>query len=103
MAYIARVIYEVRPGHAVQAEEVLCLLRGHTLAEAGCLAYEPHRNPDDPTRLYLYEVYLDEAAYRHHQETEHFARYARGTLGEHVAGRAVERYESIAATPLPSA
>jgi quinol monooxygenase YgiN len=48
-------------------------------------------------------MYVDEAAYRRHQETEHFARYARGTLGEHVTGRDVERYESIAGTPVRNA
>lgn len=99
MAYIARVVYELRPGHEAEAEETLCLLRGHSLAETGCLAYEPHRDPQDPTRLFLHEMYRDEAAYQAHQASEHFERYARGRLSEHVSDRHVERYESLAATP----
>jgi (4S)-4-hydroxy-5-phosphonooxypentane-2,3-dione isomerase len=100
MGYIARVVYEIRPGHEARAEEALCLLRGHTLAEPGCLAYEPHRDPADASRLFLHEMYVDESAYHAHQSSEHFERYARTVLAEHVIDRHVERYESLAAAPL---
>jgi quinol monooxygenase YgiN len=101
MAYIARVVYEVRPGHEAEAQETLCLLRGHSLSEPGCLAYEPHRDPEDPTRLFLHEMYRDEEAYLAHRASEHFERYARDRLSEHVSDRRVERYESLAGAPVP--
>lgn len=99
MAFAACVTYEVHPGHGEELEAIFAALRERTLAEPGCLAYEPHRDPDDPTRYFLYEAYADEAAYREHQASEHFARYVREGMAEHVAGRDVRRYEPLAADP----
>lgn len=100
MAFTACVFYDARPGHAAEVERIMTTLREHTLAEPGCLAYEPHRDPGDDTRFFLYECYVDEAAYGDHQATEHFQRYARGEMAGHLVDRRVERYEPLAAAPL---
>lgn len=100
MAFTACVFYEARPGHAEQVEAIMATLREHTLQEPGCIAYEPHRDPADDTRFFLYECYVDEAAYGAHQSTDHFERYARGAMAEHLINRRVERYEPLAAEPL---
>ena len=36
------------------------------------LVYIPNRDPEDPTKFFIYEQYVDEAAYTAHTETEHF-------------------------------
>jgi quinol monooxygenase YgiN len=64
-----------------EMDAVLAALR--PLAEAsrqepGCLMYQPHRDPDDPNVIFLYEQYADEAALQAHGESEHFKTYAQG-------------------------
>jgi quinol monooxygenase YgiN len=100
MAFAACVFYEAQPGHGDAVEEIMTTLRGHTLQEEGCLAYEPHRDLVDSARFFLYECYVDEAAYTAHQATEHFQRYAREGLADHLVDRRVERYEPLAEEPL---
>jgi quinol monooxygenase YgiN len=43
--------------------------------EPGCLQFDVIRDPDDPTRLMLYEVYADAAAFEAHQNSAHFKHY----------------------------
>jgi autoinducer 2-degrading protein len=47
-------------------------------AEPGCLQYRPNRGVSDGRVFLLYEEYVDEAAYRAHTESDHFARHALG-------------------------
>lgn len=100
MAVTSCVFYEGKPGHAEAIAEIMATLRGHTLQEPGCLAYEPHQDPADATRFFLFECYVDEAALADHQAADYFQRYAREALGEHVVDRRVERYEPLAEQPL---
>jgi quinol monooxygenase YgiN len=100
MAFAACVFYEAQPGHGDAVQQIMMTLREHTLQEQGCLAYEPHRDLGDSARFFLYECYVDQVAYTAHQATEHFQRYAREGLAEHLADRRVERYETLAEEPL---
>jgi (4S)-4-hydroxy-5-phosphonooxypentane-2,3-dione isomerase len=43
--------------------------------EPGCLRFDVIQDRDDPTRLYFYEVYRDEAALEAHRQTPHFKNY----------------------------
>jgi quinol monooxygenase YgiN len=43
--------------------------------ELGCTRFDVCEDVDDPDHFVLYEVYEDEAAYKAHRETEHFARW----------------------------
>ena len=43
--------------------------------EPGCLRFDVVRNADDPEHYLFYEVYRDQAAFKAHRETEHFARW----------------------------
>lgn len=56
-------------------------------SEPGNLAYQVHRDPEDPRRFVLYELYADEAAYAAHGESEHFRRYAVGEAFDRLASR----------------
>jgi quinol monooxygenase YgiN len=44
-------------------------------AEPGCLQFDILVDPQDATRVMLYEVYADEAAFQAHQQTAAFKRY----------------------------
>ena len=64
--------YVVTSGHE---ETVADLLRQNAAAseEPGCLEFTVHQHIDDSRAILLYERYVDEAAFRAHRETAHFA------------------------------
>jgi quinol monooxygenase YgiN len=44
-------------------------------AEPGCKQFDVLVDRDDPTKIVLYEIYADEAAFEVHQQTPHFKHY----------------------------
>ncbi|RDI49738.1 putative quinol monooxygenase [Nocardia mexicana] len=58
-----------------------------SLAEPGCLSYQPFVNPNDPAHLVVVEEWTDAAALEAHFTTQHF---------KHVA----EVFDEILAEPL---
>ena len=49
--------------------------QGSTRDEPGCFRFDMLRDPEVPSRFYLYEVYRDEAAFQAHLETPHFLKW----------------------------
>jgi len=49
--------------------------RGSVRHEPGCLRFDVVQDNRDETRIWLYEVYRDEAAFEYHQTTPHFQRF----------------------------
>ncbi|MDV3123937.1 antibiotic biosynthesis monooxygenase [Mycobacterium sp. 21AC1] len=46
--------------------------------EPGCLVFDVHENIDVPGRFHLYEIYVDEDAFRiAHRSAPHYARWQR--------------------------
>ena len=43
--------------------------------EPGCRQFDVLVDPKEPTRVMLYEVYLDDKAFEAHQQTAHFKKY----------------------------
>ena len=43
--------------------------------EPGCMQFDVLVDKDDPTKIMLYEVYDDDAAFEAHQQTAHFKKY----------------------------
>ena len=44
---------------------------GSTNEEPGCLRFDVYQNVNDPTELYLYEVYSNADAFEYHRGTPH--------------------------------
>jgi quinol monooxygenase YgiN len=68
-------ILEAKPGQE-QALEIL--LRGMTApsrSETGCLRYDLWRDPSEPRRFVLDELYSGDEAVASHRETPHFRDY----------------------------
>jgi quinol monooxygenase YgiN len=86
MAYVVAATWRAMAGEAGRIREVIEAMRPLSLAEPGCLFYQAHQSVDDPRVFFLYEQYVDEAAYQAHMATEHFER--------HVRGQAIARLES---------
>lgn len=57
-------------------EEVLAALLPNAQAavatEPGCLRFDVIQDAGDPNRVWVYEIYLDEAAFNYHTQTDHY-------------------------------
>lgn len=67
-----------------------CLAR-----EEGCLQFDVGQDPVDPSRFFLFELYVDESAFKAHQQTEHFAVFGE-LVRDWIADRKLATWERIA-------
>jgi quinol monooxygenase YgiN len=58
--------------------------------EPGVLSMHSVADKNDPTKLYVVEVYKNEAAYRSHVESAHFKAFIDATKGKVVSRRVIE-------------
>jgi quinol monooxygenase YgiN len=78
MAYVVAATYRVKPGEEEKVREVLEIMAPLSRKEPGCLFYQAHRSPENPSVFFLYEQYVDEAGYQAHMATPHFEKYIKG-------------------------
>jgi quinol monooxygenase YgiN len=64
--------------------------------EPGCVNYVAHFLADDPTTVFIYEQYVDDAALDHHRNSPHFKEHAIGGLYQGMKERHVENLVAIA-------
>ena len=95
MAYTIAVTWIAKPGEEDEVARCLSELVEPSRAEEGTLVYIPNRDPEDPARFFIYEMYVDEAAYKAHTETEHFQRLGFGDAIPRLLERKREFYESM--------
>ncbi|MEE4153727.1 MAG: putative quinol monooxygenase [Erythrobacter sp.] len=60
----------VKPQHFEEAKAAIVGIVEHTRAEEGCHAFELHEAPDG-SRLHLYEVWADKAAFEAHHAKDY--------------------------------
>ena len=64
---------------------------GSTREEPGCLRFDVYQNVDNPAELYLYEVYVNQAAFDYHAKTPHIQEWRKTVenwySGERAGGR----------------
>ncbi len=53
--------------------------------EQGCLRFDLYQNRENPAELWLYEVYVNEAAFKYHTTTPHIKKW-RDTVADWYAG-----------------
>ena len=94
MPYAVIAYWTAKPGEEAPVAAALAELVAPSRAEPGNLAYQVHRDPADPHRFVIYELYVDEAAYKAHGESEHFQRHAVGAAFDHLAAREREFLET---------
>jgi quinol monooxygenase YgiN len=66
----------VRAGAEADAARTFASLTPPSRAEPGCLAYQAHVDPTDPSTFFIYEHWADDAALELHRRTEHYVRWA---------------------------
>jgi autoinducer 2-degrading protein len=95
MAHAVAVTWVAKEGEeeAVRAllEEIAPVVR----SEPGCLMYIVHRSNEDPRTFFLYEQYVDEAAFQAHRETEHFQELVLGEAVPLLESRTPVHYETL--------
>jgi quinol monooxygenase YgiN len=95
MAYTVCVTWIAKPGEEDAVASCLEQLVEPSRAEEGVLVYIPNRDPEDPAKFFIYEQYVDEAAYTAHTETEHFKRLGFGDAVPRLLERKREFYEPM--------
>ncbi|MEW9554866.1 putative quinol monooxygenase [Nonomuraea sp. NPDC050783] len=76
--------FRAKPGRRDQVLKDLVAMIEPSLAEPGCLAYQPYVDPVDPDRIVLLERWTGQAALDHHFTTPHFTAVA-AELRENLA------------------
>ena len=74
--YVIVAPLQIKPGH--KDEFISALLddaRGSVNDEPGCLRFDVIQDSGDPNRIWLYEVYTDEAAFQAHTQAPHFIKW----------------------------
>jgi quinol monooxygenase YgiN len=86
VTYVVTAHWRAKKGEEERVAHVLMRNAALSRAEPGCGMFIAHRATDDPRSFFLYEQYDDEAAFRAHEQSEHFKKL--------VLGEAVPRLES---------
>ena len=91
--YVIIAPFKIKEGFKEQfVEEMLKDAKGSMKNEPGCLRFDVIQDGDDPDKIWLYEVYVDEAAFQAHMETPHFIKWrdaVKDWTGEPPDGKAI--------------
>ena len=74
--YVIVAPIQIKAGHKDRfIEEMIGDARGSVNDEPGCLRFDVVQDANDPNRIWLYEVYTDEAAFEEHTKAPHFIKW----------------------------
>ncbi len=63
--------FQVIPGNEVRVRELITQLASRVREEPGNVLFEPHVLEADPNHYFVYEVYVDDAAFEAHLAADH--------------------------------
>ncbi len=67
---------QIKEGHREEfIEAMLDDAIGSVNNEPGCLRFDVIQDGDDPNRIWLYEIYVDEEAFQEHLKAPHFIKW----------------------------
>lgn len=75
MSYALAVRIRIKPENIDTFMEKLAVNAAAARLEPGCITFQVLVDPADRSRIMLYEVYKDEAAFQAHQATQPFKTY----------------------------
>lgn len=70
--FIVAITLEALEGKADAVEEILRVMISPTMAEPGVKLFLPYRSPTNRSLFFVFELYVDEAAWSAHETTDHF-------------------------------
>lgn len=89
------VTFRIKAPHVERFRERILRQAEDSLAkEPGCCRFEVLTDESDPTVFFLYETYVDAAAFEVHKATPHFADYD-ATVADWVADKQIRRLRWI--------
>jgi quinol monooxygenase YgiN len=65
------VTFQARPGKEAELRKTLLGLLAPTRAEVGCINYDLHIAPDDPSKFLFFENWASKAHHEAHDKTPH--------------------------------
>jgi (4S)-4-hydroxy-5-phosphonooxypentane-2,3-dione isomerase len=78
--YVITVEFDIEPAQFAAFMRLMMENAGASLRdEAGCRHFDVCRPRDVPNRVFLYEIYDDEAAFQAHLQSTHFKSFAAAT------------------------
>jgi len=93
--YVVTVEFVSKAAHAVDFLEALIgNARASREREPGCRQFDVCTAPDDRSRIFLYELYDDRAAFDAHLASAHFLAFDAATR-DWVESKAVRTYERV--------
>jgi quinol monooxygenase YgiN len=93
---ILNVHMEAVPGREQDLERELRALLAPTRREPGCVAYELHRDPEDPAKFMFFEKFKSQAALDEHVNAPHFRNFlSYRAKSDPVAATTVTRWRVV--------
>lgn len=78
MAFVCVATWVAKEGQIQLVEEALQHLSPASRTEEGNIYYQAYRNPEEPNTFKIFEVYVDEDAFKKHASYDHFEKWALG-------------------------
>ena len=75
MSFVLQVSIRIKPENVDAFMQKLMANAHAAREEKGCVQFDVLVDPNDRTKVMLYEVYRDEPAFETHQQTVHFKKY----------------------------
>lgn len=70
--FVVAIMLEAKDGEAEALATILRDMTPPTMAEPGVKLFLPYRSPKNPSLFFVFELYVDEAAWSAHEATDHF-------------------------------
>jgi len=70
--FVVAIMLEAKEGEAEAVAEIARALVGPTMAEPGVKLFLPYRSPANKSLFFVFELYVNEAAWAAHEATDHF-------------------------------
>jgi quinol monooxygenase YgiN len=95
MAFVVAAVWRAKEGEEKRVEDTIREMTPLSRAEEGNLFYQAQVSPQDPRTFFLYEQYVDEAAYEAHKATPHFQEKVFAHILDYLEERSVKTYTTI--------
>jgi quinol monooxygenase YgiN len=70
--FVVAIMLEAKEGQGEALAEILRVLAPPTMAEPGVKLFLPYRSPTNPLLFFVFELYVNQAAWGAHEATDHF-------------------------------
>jgi quinol monooxygenase YgiN len=93
--FVVSVEFLIHPQHESEFREtVLKQARNSLTREADCHRFDVSIDAKDGCRVFLYELYTDEAAYQAHRQTPHYHEFST-RVANWVAQKDIKHWQSV--------